>query len=145
MKKQLFALTLAFLAFLPGTASDIDDIRIMKRDSILAQITGATIPEKELTITSFGAKGDGKKDCKPAFDKAMKRAAKLGGAHILVPAGEYKLNGPIHFVSNVCLELQEGAVLKFAPEPELSVKEPSTAMQEVHFPLGKANKRKDNS
>lgn len=118
MKKQLFALTLAFLAFLPGTASDIDDIRIMKRNSILAQITGATIPEKELTITSFGAKGDGKKDCKPAFDKAMKRAAKLGGAHILVPAGEYKLNGPIHFVSNVCLELQEGAVLKFAPEPE---------------------------
>ena len=38
----------------------------------------------------------------------MKRAAHMGGAHIVVPAGEYLLNGPIHFVSNVCLELQEG-------------------------------------
>ena len=58
MKKRLFALTLALLALLPGIAGDIDGLRIMKRDSILTQITGATIPEKELTITSFGAKGD---------------------------------------------------------------------------------------
>lgn len=35
----------------------------------------------------------------------------------MVPAGEYLLNGPIHFVSNVCLELQEGATLKFSSEP----------------------------
>ena len=41
----------------------------------------------------------------------------MGGAHIVVPAGEYLLNGPIHFVSNVCLELQEGATLKFSSEP----------------------------
>ena len=118
MKRHLLIFTLALLGFVSGSATPADDMRIMKRDSILAQITGATIPEKEWIITSFGAKGDGKKDCKPAFDKAMKRAAKSGGAHIVVPAGEYKLNGPIHFVSNVCLELQEGAVLKFAPEPE---------------------------
>ena len=91
--------------------------RIAKRDSILKQITGAAVPQAELCITSFGAKGDGVKDCKPAFDKAMKRAARLGGARIVVPAGEYWLEGPIHFVSNVCLELQEGATLKFSPTP----------------------------
>lgn len=107
----------ALFISLPVTA--IDDVsRIAKRDSILSQITGATIPENTIDITSFGAKGNGKKDCKPAFDKAMKKAARNGGAHIMVPAGEYLLNGPIHFVSNVCLELQEGAILKFSPEPE---------------------------
>ena len=92
--------------------------RIARRDAILKQITGASIPQNELLITSFGAKGNGVKDCKPAFDKAMKRAAKQGGARIVVPPGEYKLNGPIHFVSNVCLHLEEGATLKFSPEPE---------------------------
>ena len=91
--------------------------RIAKRDSILKQITGAAVPQAELCITFFGAKGDGVKDCKPAFDKAMKRAARMGGARIVVPAGEYWLEGPIHFVSNVCLELQEGATLKFSPTP----------------------------
>ena len=95
--------------------NDID--HIAKRDSILQQITGAVRPKQTLDITSFGAKGNGKKDCKPAFDKVMKRANRLGGAHIIVPAGEYIINGPIHFVSNVCLELQEGATLKFSPEP----------------------------
>ena len=111
-------LVAAVLLFAPlsGLASN-DAERIAKRDAILAQITGATMPQKALSITTFGAKGDGKKDCKPAFDKAMKRAARQGGARIVVPAGEYLLNGPIHFVSNVCLELQEGATLKFSPEP----------------------------
>lgn len=113
---KYFLLTaLLSIASLSGMAAN-DAERVAKRDAILAQITGAAIPQKELKITSFGAKGDGKKDCKPAFDKAMKRAAREG-ARIVVPAGEYLLNGPIHFVSNVCLELQEGATLKFSPEP----------------------------
>lgn len=117
IQKCIHLFIAALFISLPVTA--IDDVsRIAKRDSILSQITGATIPENTIDITSFGAKGNGKKDCKPAFDKAMKKAARNGGAHIMVPAGEYLLNGPIHFVSNVCLELQEGAILKFSPEPE---------------------------
>lgn len=91
--------------------------RELTRDSILQVITGASMPDQTYSITRFGAKGDGTKDCKPAFDKAMKTAKKKGGAHILVPAGTYLLNGPIHLTDNVCLELQEGAVLRFSPEP----------------------------
>lgn len=116
MYKFLFFMFAAFLLPRAMFAADGGG-RIAKRDSILKQITGAAVPQAELCITSFGAKGDGVKDCKPAFDKAMKRAARLGGARIVVPAGEYWLEGPIHFVSNVCLELQEGATLKFSPTP----------------------------
>jgi polygalacturonase len=88
-----------------------------RRDSILNLISGAqAVTAKPVSIISFGAKGDGKRDCKPAFDKAMKRAAKAGQFHLVVPAGEYLINGPIHLVSNLCLELQEGATLKFSQD-----------------------------
>lgn len=90
-----------------------------RHDAILQQISGATLANDQPTrsILSFGAKADGQKDCKPAFDKAMRAAAKSkNGMHIVVPAGTYQLNGPIHLVSNLCLELQEGAVLRFSAD-----------------------------
>lgn len=90
-----------------------------KRDSILAGITGARMPKEKISITKLGAKGDGRKDCLPAFSKAMAMSRKRGGLHILVPAGTYIVKGPIHFESNTCLELAEGATLKFSPEPKL--------------------------
>lgn len=88
-----------------------------QRDSILHVITGAEMPEYKVSITKLGAKGDGVKDCKPAFDRAMTLAMQKGGVHIVVPAGTYLLCGPIHMVSNVCLDLQEGAVLRFSSNP----------------------------
>ena len=84
-----------------------------KRDSILSVITGAHMPKKKVNILKYGAKGDGKKDCLPAFKKAMAQSKKNGGLHIVVPAGTYYLQGPIHFESNTCLELSEGAILRF--------------------------------
>nr|WP_288318113.1 glycoside hydrolase family 28 protein [Xylanibacter caecicola] len=88
-----------------------------RRDSILKCITGARMPSYKINILQAGAKGNGIKDCKPAFDKVMRTAERKGGAHIIVPSGTYIINGPIQFVSNVCLELQEGAVLKFSSDP----------------------------
>lgn len=92
-----------------------------RHDSILSLITGAPSCEVQPVkfLTAFGAKGDGRKDCKPAFDKAMKAAGKSKqGLHVVVPAGEWFVKGPIHLASNVTLELQEGAHLKFSPLPE---------------------------
>lgn len=91
-----------------------------RHDSILSLITGCTPSASQpvRSITTFGAKGDGHKDCKPAFDKAMRAAAKSKtGLHIMVPAGEWLVKGPIHLVSHVTLELEEGAHLMFSPDP----------------------------
>ncbi|MGG5485525.1 glycoside hydrolase family 28 protein [Gaetbulibacter sp. PBL-D1] len=92
------------------------------RDSIVAsiesQITLPVIPEYRILITNFGAKGDGLKDCKSAFDKAMKACSKQNGGTIVVPKGIYKINGPIHFVSHVRLHLEEGATLVFGTNPK---------------------------
>lgn len=117
IQKNILLVIAALYICIPSMAiSDTD--RTARRDSILSQITGADIPQATIDITSLGVIGNGKKDCKPAFDKAMKKAVRTGGLHIIVPAGEYLLNGPIHFTSNVCLELQDGATLKFSPEPK---------------------------
>lgn len=117
IQKNILLVIAALYISIPSMAiSDTD--RTARRDSILSQITGADIPQATIDITSLRARGNGKKDCKPAFDKAMKKAVRTGGLHIIVPAGEYLLNGPIHFTSNVCLELQDGATLKFSPEPK---------------------------
>lgn len=91
------------------------------RDSILSVITGAKdySSQQTMAITKFGARPDGKSDCLPAFRKAMKKAQKTkGGLHIVVPKGNYFVRGPIHLVSNVTLDIQEGATLLFSPNPD---------------------------
>ena len=113
MKTRTLLTVVALCLFLTAAAGE----QAALRDSILRQITGAKKPQKQIIITALGAKGDGRTDCKKAFDRAMRKAAKAGGAHIVVPEGTYLINGPIHLVSNVCLELQEGATLMFSPTP----------------------------
>lgn len=94
------------------------------RDSILSVISGApsqrhaVSSQRKAVITSFGAKGDGKTNCKPAFDKAIRKARSyMQGLHIVVPAGRWFVKGPIHLASNVTIELQRGATLLFSPDP----------------------------
>lgn len=122
MKNILAAMLAVFCASEVSAVTDLSEIesqRIYTRDSILSQITGADMPSDSMLITDFGAKGDGMKDCKRAFDRAMKAAGHKGGARIIVPEGTYLVKGPIHFVSNVCLDIRKGATIRFSPEPEL--------------------------
>lgn len=103
-----------------------------RHDSILSFITGAHIQAEQpiKSITAYGAKGNGKTDCKPAFDKAMRAADKSAkGLHIVVPAGEWFVKGPIHLTSNLTLELQEGAHLFFSPEPTDYLPQVSTSWE----------------
>lgn len=87
------------------------------RDSILSQISGARVSDRKVSFLDFGAKGDGKRDCRKAFDKAMKDARRHGGLHLVVPKGVYFMEGPLWLADNVCVELEEGAVLKFSSDP----------------------------
>ena len=51
-------------------ATAIEQRRVTLRDSILNHISGAKIAEKSLQIKNFGARNDGKTDCRAAFAKA---------------------------------------------------------------------------
>lgn len=114
MKKTILSL----LLLLAGYAAMGAEYNEAQRDSILKCISGAKITGEKVSLLKFGAKGDGKKDCLPAFRKALAMAKKKGGLHIVVPQGTYYLKGPIHLESNTCIELQEGSTLKFDPNPK---------------------------
>ena len=118
--KKIFLLPL-LLAHLTAYAGDAQSLR----DSILSVISGAPSQTADAQshppkmITSFGARGDGQTDCKPAFDKAMRKAQTSSrGLHLIVPPGRWFVKGPIHLTSNVTLEVQRGATLLFSPNPE---------------------------
>jgi polygalacturonase len=83
---------------------------------ILAEIKEPTFPAKDFAITDFGATGDGKTDCKPSFDKAIEACVKAGGGRVVVPAGKWLTNGPIHLKSNVNLHVSEGATILFSTD-----------------------------
>ena len=121
MKNLIIALV-AILFSVSVSATGVESFdtrRMLLRDSILGNIHGATIPEMTVDIMNFGAKPDGVKDCLPAFKKAMAKIAKARGGRINVPAGTYYLRGPLTLTSNLCINLEAGATLRFDPDPEL--------------------------
>ncbi len=119
MRKIIYAcIALSFIACVSVPQQNNEKTREEKIEDILSNIVPPVIPQSQLLVTSFGAKGDSVTDCKPAFDLAMLEAEKSGGARIVVPAGVYIVNGPIHFVSNVCLDIEKDAKLIFSQNPE---------------------------
>ena len=75
MKNTIIALAAALLCNLSASAGSDAEY-----NQILNSITGAEKGKwKTVNLKSFGAKGDGRTDCKAAFDKAMAKAKKNGG------------------------------------------------------------------
>ncbi|MRX69427.1 Polygalacturonase [Flavobacterium resistens] len=89
-----------------------------KVDSIVKSIQLPIIPSYQINILKLGAKGDSISNNKSVFDKAMALCRKNNGGTIVVPKGIYKINGPIHFVSNVNLKIEKGAKIKFSDNPK---------------------------
>ena len=76
--------------------------------------------DKAYVITKYGAKTNNTaaKNQK-AIQKAIDLCSKKGGGRVVIPAGQKFLTGAIQLKSGVNLEVQEGAVLEFAFQPEL--------------------------
>ena len=71
----------------PNTSDDWDGVH-----EILARITEPDFPERTFHITDYGAIGDGRFDCLPAFNKCVMECNALGGGAIFVPEGTYFLD-----------------------------------------------------
>jgi len=84
----------------------------------LAKIKAPEFPGATFSILDFGARSDTAFDSRPAILSAIAEAAKAGGGRVLIPAGHFQCNGPIHLKSGVTLELSKGAVLRFSDCPE---------------------------
>jgi polygalacturonase len=76
-----------------------------------------TFPPRDFVVTDYGAKGNNRVDCCPAFAAAIAACGHAGGGRVVIPAGTYKCNGPIHLLSNVNLYTEEGALILFGNNP----------------------------
>lgn len=73
--------------------------------------------EMNVTVTQYGAKGDGKTDATQAFQNAINAVANSGGGTVSVPSGTYLID-PIKSVnlkSNVYMQFATGASLLAKP------------------------------
>jgi len=111
--KYLLLLFFTWVSF--SQNSDFPSERV---DSIVKRIQLPVIPAYQINILKLGAKGDSITNNKKVFDKAMALCKKNNGGTIIVPKGIYKINGPIHFVSNVNLKIEKGAKIKFSDNPK---------------------------
>ncbi len=68
-----------------------------------------------VSVSDFGAKGDGIMLNTEAFSKAFDELSKKGGGKLVVPAGVW-FTGPIELKSNINLHLDKGALILFSPD-----------------------------
>ncbi|WP_207425150.1 glycoside hydrolase family 28 protein [Pedobacter sp. SYSU D00535] len=118
MKNYLFLFFISVYCISCNRSPEKALSRTEKRDQILKNIVPPKISDNVILLTKFGAVGDSVTDSKPAFDKAIQAAKQQNGGRIVVPAGTYLVNGPIHLISNLCIELQKGSKLVFGTNPD---------------------------
>lgn len=84
--------------------------------AILARIKLPRFPKRDFNILKYGAKADGKSNCREAINKAVDACSKAGGGRVVVPTGVY-LTGAIRLRSNVNLYIAKDATVKFSTDP----------------------------
>ena len=84
----------------------------------MEEIALPKIPGNIVTLTDFGAKGDGVGLCTDAFAKAFEELEKRGGGKLIVPDGIW-FTGPIGLPSNTELHLGDNAIIVFSTDQDL--------------------------
>lgn len=102
------------------------------------------IPDYKVSITDFGAIGDGVSLNTEAFRKAISQLDKQGGGHIIVPAGIWK-TGLISLKDNIDLHLEKNAIIMFSPDKKDLIKLEDGQMSDKATPFINASKRKNIS
>ncbi len=83
-------------------------------DRIVAAMRRPSVPRRRFPITAFGADP---RDVRPAVAQAFEAADAAGGGRVVIPAGAWVCNGPIHFRSRCALHVEKGARLVFGADP----------------------------
>ena len=84
----------------------------------MPEVSAPAFPDRTVSLTDFGASNDGVTLNTEAFAKAIGHLAGLGGGTLHVPDGVW-VTGPIEMKSNINLNLSEGAIISFSPDPDL--------------------------
>lgn len=106
----------AVAILLPGRANALAVGPWGQARQILDRVQAPRIPRRSVSVTDYGAKGDGVTLNSRAFAMAIADLATRGGGRLIVPSGRF-LTGPIELRSNVELHVTAGATLAFSTDP----------------------------
>lgn len=120
MKRTILLLSACLLMQAHGFAQSKYDAYYTNLPFEIERVKPVVIPDYTVSLTDFGAVGDGTTLCTDAFAKAIKHLQKQGGGHLIVPEGVW-LTGPIQLRSNIDLHVTEKAIIRFSPNKELYV------------------------
>lgn len=120
MRKGILILGLIFIIISCKSTQHDKDMTLLENpwqyaQNIIDSIKQPVFPDKNYTITEFGALGNGVFDCTDAIKQAIEKCNSEGGGKVIVPVGVF-LTGAIHLKSNVNLYISEGATLLFSTD-----------------------------
>lgn len=128
MKKTLKTLTAIILLACSATAMAQHTSCCATAESVASHYTQLpitlqqpqlpSIPDTRVSITDFGAKGDGITLCSDAFAKAIEHLSQKGGGHVIVPDGIW-LTAPVTMQSNIDINISKNAIIYFTPDKTL--------------------------
>ncbi len=85
-----------------------------KAQQIVDGIKTPVIADRDFSIRDHGAVAGEAHDALPAIRKTIAACDAAGGGRVIVPAGLWRLDGPIHFKSGMALHLEQGAHIRFS-------------------------------
>ncbi len=86
-------------------------------EALLTEIVAPSFPDRDFVLTDFRRDGEDPQDWAPAFSRAITKCHEAGGGRVVVPAGRWRVGGPIRLKSHVNLHLVEGSTLLFSNDP----------------------------
>ena len=140
MTPRNYLLTLVLLAAVSMQAGDYSKY-YQNLPTPVKAVEEVVIPKNEVTLTDFGAVGDGIWVCTEAFKKGISQLTKQGGGRLNVPEGVW-LTGPIQLKDNIEIHLDKNAIIYFSPDKRLYLKEDDKAPGKA-YPCIRASKAKN--
>lgn len=84
----------------------------------MPKVIEPAFPDYSVTISDFGAVGDGQTLNTVAFARAITDVSERGGGRVVIPRGLW-LTGPIVLKSNINIHAEEGALVIFSKDKDL--------------------------
>lgn len=117
--KQFFMAVITMIAATTMQAENYDRYYSNLPTKVTA-VKPFTLPDYTVSITDFGAVGNGVTLCTEAIQKAIDEVSQKGGGHVNVPLGVW-LTAPIEMKDNVDLHLEKNAIIYLSPDKQLHI------------------------
>ena len=140
--KKIFLLSLSLTVCIVALASNNYEKYYQGLPKPMTVVIAPIIPDNNISIIDCGGVGDGITMNTVAFQKAISKLNKLGGGHLIVPAGIY-LTGLISLKDNIDLHIERNAMILFSPDKRDHFKTEDGVTENKTTPGISASKRKN--